>query len=161
MSADWWTNPDWLGLVWVRLVALAALGLPVPLLLALRARRKVDPPASEDKEPAPLGDTVPPVAAQRRRTFRRGGARSALDVLCPVSGLRSGWVADRSVLGLALVLNAPVPPGALVRVRPRGVAAVVPWVEVEVRHCQRSDDGWRVGCRFLRPPPYPVLMLFG
>jgi hypothetical protein len=72
-----------------------------------------------------------------------------------------GWVADRSVGGLCLRLDAPIGVGSTLNVRPRDASSVVPWTPVEVRSCRQEADGWDIGCQFVRTPPWSVLLLFG
>jgi hypothetical protein len=72
-----------------------------------------------------------------------------------------GWVVDRSVGGLGLRTEVPLPVGAVFNVRPRSATAIVPWTEVEVKSCRQHAAAWEVGLQFVRTPPWSVLLLFG
>jgi hypothetical protein len=37
----------------------------------------------------------------------------------------------------------------------------MPWIPIEIRSCRADGNEWEVGCRFLKPPPWNDLMLFG
>jgi hypothetical protein len=73
----------------------------------------------------------------------------------------SGWIVDRSVGGLGLLMEKPFKEGVQIGVRPRNASEATPWTSVEVRSCRARDGEWEVGCRFVRTPPWNVMMLFG
>ena len=114
--------------------------------------------ARENPDPFVQGST-----SERRVGARRVGNLVAVSVTDAdgQSPPVDGWVADRSVGGLCLRLDAPVGVGTLLNVRPRDASAVVPWTQVEVKSCRQEADGWEIGCQFLRTPPWSVLLLFG
>jgi hypothetical protein len=72
-----------------------------------------------------------------------------------------GWVVDRSIGGLCLLLDQPVEPGMLLRVRPRNAAAGVPWTEVTLCSCRPDAGQYEVGCQFHRTPNWSLLLMFG
>ncbi len=72
-----------------------------------------------------------------------------------------GWVVDRSIGGLCLLLDQPVEPGMLLRVRPRNAATGVPWTEVTICSCRADADRYEVGCQFHRTPNWSLLLMFG
>jgi hypothetical protein len=99
---------------------------------------------------------------------RRSGARregNTVEVILADRDERAaplqGWVVDRSVGGLGLRTEVPLPVGAVFSVRPRSASAIVPWTEVEVKSCRQHAATWEVGCQFVRTPPWSVLLLFG
>jgi hypothetical protein len=100
---------------------------------------------------------------ERRGTPRRRGCAVSIQVFSAGvrDGPREGWVLDRSVNGLGLVVEKPVPEGATLKVRASQAAESVPWVEVVVRNCRQQEDGWVLGCQFLKVPSAVVLMSFG
>ncbi len=72
-----------------------------------------------------------------------------------------GWVIDRSMGGLCLLLNEEAAPGTVLSVKPRKGPPGTSWVQVEVRSCKRERSGYEAGCQFVRTPPWAVLLLFG
>jgi len=99
---------------------------------------------------------------EKRQAFRRGNRLtkvfiSAAAVVEPFKG----WVVDRSVHGLGLLLDKPVPAGAILKVRPAEAPSDTPEVEVRVRWCRAKDGQWELGCAFVRSPAWSVLLLFG
>jgi hypothetical protein len=159
-------DPTALGAWAVPVIGLVATGLAFAVGVAVLNRRpgrarganpdSAPPPAERD--PFVQGST-----SERRVAHRRPGNLVAVRVTDaerqtpPVDG----WVADRSVGGLCLRLDAPVGVGSLVNVRPRNAAPVIPWTPVQVKSCRQERDGWEVGCQFVRTPPWSVLILFG
>jgi hypothetical protein len=152
--------------LWLPAVAAAALGVPV-YLYALRANRRLAPASPSPDGPAEAVDpfTVGSTTEQRK-AFRRKG--NPIEIFFtpkeePSSNAR-GYVLDRSISGLKLMIPKAVATGAILSVRPTNVSPMVPWVEVEVRNCVPSTTQpgeFDVGCRFVKAPPYPVLLLFG
>src|SRR5262249_10549344 len=129
---------------------------------ARQRRRPAADPACQEDAPAQLDDAfLLPLVEERRLLHRRGGSPVGVEVRQAGRRIAWGFVLDRSAHGLAPALSTPMATGLLVQVRPQGVSPVVPWVEVQVQHCGRGTDGWRVGCRFLATPPFGLLMLFG
>jgi hypothetical protein len=132
-----------------------------------RGREPAPPPAPE--RPAPrrgIFGTDPFVSgspSDKRAAPRRRGA--PVPVLLSDGGGRvepvSGAVLDRSRGGLAIAAPAPVPTGAVLGVRAELHRRDMPWVQVKVRHCRRDGSDWVLGCQFLSPPPWNVLLLFG
>lgn len=71
------------------------------------------------------------------------------------------WVVDRSMGGLCLIVEQPVKEGAILNVRPRQAPQTAPWTAIEIRSCRADEGEWEVGCRFLKPPQWNDLLLFG
>lgn len=72
-----------------------------------------------------------------------------------------GWVVDRSMGGLCLNVEEPLDTGTILNVRPRRAPQTAPWLAIEVRSCRPEGTNWEVGCRFLKPPQWNDLLLFG
>jgi hypothetical protein len=72
-----------------------------------------------------------------------------------------GWVIDRSLGGLCLLLDQSVEPGTVLRVRPRNAAAAVPWTEITVCSCRKDGDRYELGCQFHHTPNWSLLLMFG
>jgi hypothetical protein len=100
----------------------------------------------------------------RRRALRRGGNPVAVlitDVDCK-SEAAFGFVLDRSTGGLCLSVKDEIPEGTVVSVRTTNAPPTVPWVQVEVRNCRKiNSEEYELGCKFVRTPPWSVLLLFG
>lgn len=72
-----------------------------------------------------------------------------------------GWVVDRSMGGLCLVVEKPLTEGAVLNVRPRLAPQTAPWMAIEIRSCRPEGDEWEVGCRFIKPLQWNDLLFFG
>lgn len=70
-------------------------------------------------------------------------------------------VLEKSIHSLTLVAEEPVDPGTVAKVRPLNAPDTIPWVEINVNECNQEANEWRIACRFVKVPPYSVLMLFG
>ena len=63
--------------------------------------------------------------------------------------------------GLCLLLHDEIAPGTFLNVKPSKCPPATPWIELEVRSCKKTNDGYEAGCQFLKPPPWAILLLFG
>jgi hypothetical protein len=152
------------------IIGLAAAGLTFVVGRAVLAGRKARAaaggpgaaagPAADaaSSDPFIFGST-----SERRIAARREG--NTVEVLIAdrdaTTAPLQGWVVDRSVGGLGLRTDVPLPVGAAFNIRPHGAGTIVPWTEVEVKSCRQNADGWEIGCQFVRTPPWSVLLLFG
>jgi hypothetical protein len=101
-------------------------------------------------------------ASDRRAAPRRKG--NSVEVVLTAGEEKPpvhGWVIDRSVGGLCLMVEHPFEEGMTPNVRPRNCPDITPWTPIEVRSCRAQGSDWEVSCRFLKSPPYNVLLLFG
>jgi hypothetical protein len=144
------------------LIGVFCMGLALALGFLLLGRRKPSPSPGQNGLPPTTGSP-----SERRVSPRREGNAVEVLVVRPQSAaspedspLRAR-VLDRSLGGLCLQMDQAVQPGTLFNVRPCGASQFTPWIEVEVKHCAQQQESWRVGCRFLRTPPWGVLLLFG
>jgi hypothetical protein len=100
---------------------------------------------------------------EKRLTLRRNGNPTQVYVAC--SGHKEkpgrGYVLDRSLGGLRLMLDEEFRPGARLAILPVKAPEMTPWVEIESTICQHTNQGWEVGCRFVKTPPFSVLLMFG
>ena len=127
---------------------------------AIRRRRARGDGAASHDDHDPFEDGS---ASERRATVRRKGNHVEIlvtDADSPDEPIR-GWVVDRSLGGLALLLSQPRPEGTVLSIRPRQCPSVTPWVPVEVRTCKEDRGGYELGCQFQRTPPWNVILLFG
>jgi hypothetical protein len=151
---------------WLPGLVAVVIGLPV-YWFARRSPRLVEEttvspsgPAVEE-DPFTKGST-----SEQRKAHRRKG--NPIEVMITPKDEPSftarGYVLDRSISGLRLMLAHEVAPGSVLSVRPANVSPMIPWVEIEVRNCAPSTTQpgeFDIGCKFVKAPPYPVLLLFG
>ena len=168
-----WAASTFLGLrlpyweIWLPLVVGMVVGvLSILTLRALSGERPPIPaPAPPEKKvsmPAP-DPFVHGSALEQRRSLRRCGSPVPVLLKKPDDKEASwqAWVFDRSVGGLGLVANGRFPEGVLLKVIPVNASEATPWTDIEVRSCRRGEDGYELGCQFLKTPPWSVLLLFG
>ncbi len=102
-------------------------------------------------------------SSEQRSIHRRTG--NTVEILIRTPGLQTeperGWVVDRSMNGLGLGGDREYPGGTILEIRPANAPPITPWVEVEVLNVRRTDVRWHLGCRFVRIPPWAMLMMFG
>jgi hypothetical protein len=72
-----------------------------------------------------------------------------------------GWVVERSIHSVTFEAKEAFPAGSVAKVRPLKAGDDVPWLEIEVHECSPLDDEWKLACKFVKLPPYNILMLFG
>lgn len=100
--------------------------------------------------------------ADRRAVPRRKGNR--IEVFLTDETKRppiQGWVIDRSMGGLCLMVESELAAGATFNVRPKQAPQTAPWTPIEIRSCRGDGLEWQVGCRFVKPPQWNDLLLFG
>jgi hypothetical protein len=158
-------------LLWVTPVVVGAASAGLALIMGrgflTRRRRVVDPPAprptvmregASDYDPFIHGS-----ATEKRGALRRGG--NPMPVLISDQEVKEqpyqGWILDRSTGGLCLAVGEKVQPGTIVSVRTTNAPVTIPWVQIEVKTCREVDGNWELGCRFVKVPPWSVMLLFG
>ena len=143
--------------------AVVGLGVIGVLYYLLRPNRRLA--AVAGTQPEGLADTLvkAPAAKEQRRSFRREGNPIPVKYARPEckENPQEGWVVDRSMGGFCLMTHEQVPDGTILAVLPTKAVEMVPWVEVEVRSCRFGEDCYEVGCQFVKPPPYSIMLLFG
>jgi hypothetical protein len=151
--------PHW-GMPFPVLVGLSCTGLAFVLGFLLLGRRKPPLPGPQRSRDDPFVTGSP---SERRDSSRRDGSEVEVYVARPQSEAEPlrARVVDRSLGGLCLKIGQAIEVGAVVTVRPCNASNLTPSVEVEVKHCVQEGESWRLGCRFLRTPPWSVLLLFG
>jgi len=100
---------------------------------------------------------------EKRRSTRRRG--SLVEVLVTDAGLTTrpvrGWVHDRSMGGMCLVLDRSITVSTVLHVRSSDAPVSSPWVQVTVRNCRSWEGDWMLGCQFIKTPQWAVLLTFG
>jgi hypothetical protein len=159
--------PAW-ELVCIPIIGLAAAGLVAVVARTVFTRRPPPkPPNVENKQTQPaFGQSDPFIHGSARETragFRRSGnpIQVAITDAEAEKELGNGWVIDRSAGGMGLAVFEPMDTGTIISVRPSKGAELAPWVQLEIMSCRRATDSWELGCRFVRTPPWSVLLLFG
>jgi hypothetical protein len=109
-------------------------------------------------------DPVKPVGTNERRlASRRGGHPVTIDLHDPdeIQPSQQGWVLDRSLSGLCLMIPHALPIGTFWKVRPSNAPRTMPAVRVEVKSCVPDGAEWKLGCQFEKTPNYAILLMFG
>ena len=120
-------------------------------------------PRAGGPAPAPPVDVFLQGGSMERRTAprRKGNSVEVYFAEAPNKDPIQGWVVDRSVGGLCLVIEQPLSAGAVWHVKPRNGSPTTPWTAVEVRSCRAENGNWEIGCRFVQTPQWNVMLLFG
>jgi hypothetical protein len=102
-------------------------------------------------------------ATENRKAFRRQGNPVEVSIVNQQYKDQpfKGYVTDRSVGGLCLLLEGPLAVGASLTVRPVNAPHIAPWIDITVKSCRESNPGFEVGCQFVKTPPWAVLLMFG
>src|SRR5262249_45391240 len=72
-----------------------------------------------------------------------------------------GWVLNRSIGGLCLLVEQPVPQGTACKGRPSSAGPTAPWAEITVRSCRREAGQYELNCQFDGMPNWNELLHFG
>lgn len=127
--------------------------------LILRRKKAGPPRPPEEKQHDPFAEGS---VSERRVSARRRGNAVEIDVRIGEEDVcADGWVVNRSTGGLCFRLGRAFEVGAVLRVRARHAPQITPWTDVEVCSCRKQGDEWEIGCRFVRTPPWSILLLFG
>ena len=118
----------------------------------------LDPLSNPPTDPFHQGASL-----ERRNALRRRGNEIAVIISDdPVAQKPArGWVVDRSINGMCLAVEKACTIGSVLSIRSAS-APEMPWVQLVVKNCRgESCHDWRLGCQFVRTPPWNVLLLFG
>jgi hypothetical protein len=142
----------------VLLIGLGTAGLAFAVGWTTMRKRKTKTPAPSPADPFTDGGTN-----ERRSASRRGGHAVTVEMNDPdeKQSQQHGWVVDRSIGGLCLMVPSAVPVGSIWKVRPSEAPRTTPPVRVEVKTCIPEGHEWKLGCQFERVPSYAVLLMFG
>lgn len=161
-------TPLWQTLV-ITLAGVCATALALLLGFMLISRRRgAPPPARSGGRQAPASGQADPFmfgSALEKRTAHRRRGNSVRILLADAqsdAAPHEGWVIDRSVGGLCLLVEQQdYPVGTVLNVRAASAPATTPWTQVEVRDSRKKERGWELGCQFKQTPSWSVLLLFG
>ena len=159
------SNPMvWAGLAGVIMIVLGALLWGRARFLAPVVETRYSTfQANAAPAPASLSERELTRADERRRTMRRGGLPTPIQIADPkdVRKPTEGFVLDRSSGGLRVAVQKPLPTGGRVQVRPQHAPDNTPWVTVIIRNCREVGDYFEVGCQFEGELPWNLLLQFG
>jgi hypothetical protein len=102
--------------------------------------------------------------SDRRQSPRRAGQaiKITIQLISDPKTIFEGYVMDRSMGGLRLMLERPLALNQMLNVRSTDAPQTVTWVQVQVRRLQQlPDKTYEVGCQFVRTPPWAILLTFG
>lgn len=136
----------------------AALGYFI--FLRQRPKGPPPPPTPPPQQPDPFDYGA---AGEQRKAIRRRGNHTKV-VVGNAEGnqeLGIGWVIDRSMGGVCLTMDEAIAVGSILSIKPLNAPGNLPWVQIEIRSCRKRDVHWELGCMFVRPPAWSVLLLFG
>jgi hypothetical protein len=153
--------------IWIALGAAFSVVLAF-LLLGRRQRRALaiiaPAPTTENAfESADLWAAASVRPDERRRSIRRGGVPTAIQITDPLKPKKSieGFVLDRSIGGIRLASEQPFASGTSLNVRAMSAPADLPSVLIIVRSCREVGDYFELGCQFQEDLPWHLLLLFG
>ena len=123
----------------------------------------------KEKSSAQMAEAVPDPFLQgpqsdRRQSPRRAGQsiKVTIQLMNEHKTEFEGFVMDRSMGGLRLLLERQLPTNQMLNVRSTEAPPTVTWVQVQVRRVtQLPDKSYEVGCQFIRTPTWAVLLTFG
>jgi hypothetical protein len=149
--------------------AIPVIGALVASLAFLAGRRWLvpRPPAAVPPVEEPTNLVTARIGKEKPETDRRSAPRrkgNRVEVFLTEDLKRApieGWVVDRSLGALCLVVEKQLVEGSIWQVRPRQAPQTAPWIAVEIRSCRADGGDWEVGCRFVKPPQWNDLLLFG
>jgi hypothetical protein len=150
-----WLKPEWIIPIVGVVVALA-------IFVLLRNLGKRDDPQLPPVNPAVKKEDS--ARSERRATPRKKTPPIVVDLIDPdgIQPRRTALVVDRSTGGLALQSQDEIPVESKWTVVPRAQQGPVKVsVPVEVRNCERGEQGYMIRCQFLRTVTYNELMSFG
>jgi hypothetical protein len=144
------------------------IGVLVASMAFLVGRRwMVARPAVEEEPPVEVAVGLSTAVTKKSEPDRRSNPRrrgNRVEVYITDDAKRpplQGWVVDRSMGGLCLIVEKPLTEGGVFNVRPRQAPQTSPWIAVEIRSCRPEGSDWEIGCRFVKQPQWNDLLLFG
>jgi hypothetical protein len=116
----------------------------------------------------PEGGSAPPedvdwtAGAERRRSIRRWFNPIEVVVISPFhTEPLHGLVVNRSVGGLAILMDMDFESDTVLNVRPKDAPTGVGYIEVRVRHVRKASKLWVIGCQYQGEIAWNVKVWFG
>jgi hypothetical protein len=152
--------------IWLPLAAGMVAGLVSVIAVRSFCGRRPEPAAEPPPTQGPTSTADPFIDGspmEQRRALRRAGHPIRVVLKAPHDKDPSwdAWVLERSIGGLGLLVESEFPQGTILKVFPVSVSQSAPWVDIEVKSCRPGEDGYELGCQFVKTPPWSVLLLFG
>jgi hypothetical protein len=132
------------------------------LVIGQRALKRPEVKIVEE-EPQSTDQFTHKCVSEKRQVFRRRGQCVEVDITDHEVKETPwhGWVIDRSIKGLRLGVDRNVEVGTLLNVRVCQMSPPMPWYEVKVVHSKPNAPTYEIGCEFVTPPTWNVLLIFG
>jgi hypothetical protein len=138
-------------------------------------RTELPPAVPSEPERVTISDgtvvltTAAPLAAkpgENRVSTRRQGNPIELFIADPhhKDDPEHGLLLDRSLGGVRMIVYHDIEVGRVIAIRPTKADEMVPWIDLEVRSCVATPSQlgeFELGCRFVKIPPYSILLHFG
>jgi len=122
------------------------------------------PQPKSERHPKPKPAAVDTMPADERRTEPRWLTRRVSLMITDAETrkvLTRATLYDRSLTGIRLVAERNLDTGSRLFICPTQPGSGKESAKVEVRFCQRSDDGWLLGCKFTEPLSEEASARFG
>jgi hypothetical protein len=154
--------PPLLAWALARTWTVALLGGVAALLAFLLVRRLLVPTRPAAGPESDLAENfLAGILTDRRATPRRPGNAVGVDLQDESGHALEGWVLNRSLGGLCLVVDRAVAEGTALKVRPHRAPASIPWTAIQVKDCRPDCGLWELNCQFVQTPNCNTLLLFG
>jgi hypothetical protein len=98
---------------------------------------------------------------EKRCHLRRQGNPTSVQIADGSVKELSGWVVDRSRMGLCVACPENLEIGSTISIRSTHYGDSGPWVLAQVRRCDAVNEGWVIGFSFADALPWNVLLRFG
>jgi hypothetical protein len=171
LAIDLPQNATWIAVGVGAVLTLLVLALGYLLLDRREAAKLVPRPASPSVTAPAVGRAAHPQydpfvdgsALEQRTALRRKGNPVLVQIAAKEAKAEpaSGWVVDRSTTGLCLLVGQAFAVGTVLCVKPSDAPRGTIWVQIEVKNCRQKGSNWEIGCQFLQPPPWGIMLLFG
>jgi hypothetical protein len=153
--------------LWIALAVCVCVGL-VSLVFGFRTWREPRLPQEPAADSTPKTSVADPFIHgsqdEKRRTARRKG--QPVTVLLTDEDFQisqwEGYVMDRSAGGVRVSSEKPAHVGQFLQIQVARRNKDMPWIKVEIVRSQPHLDGrWELGCKFVHPPTWNLLLMFG
>jgi hypothetical protein len=114
-------------------------------------------------QPTPLPSDDRLLDAVDRRAWPRFQRQIRILLLpddCALEEPYGAWIVNGSRGGVRLRMKEGIPEGTILYLRTSKATAAVPWISVRVKNLRRREDGYELGCEFVRPVLNETAALF-